>query len=154
SASQIQCPYCTGSGLSRSYLALTAAITAGSRFSAPRAIAGLPGIARTPANTTMLASTSTTRAAPALRIRKPPMSVLLLRVAGERDAQERVRIHGHARHLLRDAGGRDRMVEVDQRPIVEELLDGRVVVVTPCLRRRGAPGVAQEPVDDVLRVAR
>src|SRR5215467_3793358 len=126
-ASQIQWTYCSGSGRLSRYLARTAASTAGSRFSAPRAIAGLPGIARTPANTTMLATTSTTRASPALRIRKTPVSYLLVLESGERDAEERVRIHGHADDPVRDAGVRDRMIEVDQRPASDDLLDRSVV---------------------------
>ncbi len=104
SASQIQCAYCTGSGRSSRYLWRTAASTAGSRFSAPSAIAGSPGIARTPRNTSMLASTSTTRAAPTLRRRKPPIvsrsarsSLLLVRRV--RDAEQRVRVELDARQL-------------------------------------------------------
>ena len=50
-----QLTYCTGNGWSRPYLWRIAAITAGSRFSAPSAIAGSPGIARTPTKTSMLA---------------------------------------------------------------------------------------------------
>ena len=52
------------------------ASTAGSRSSPPSASAGIAGQRAHPEKTSMLASNSTIRAAPTLRRRKPPMTVL------------------------------------------------------------------------------
>ena len=65
----IQITYWTGTGLSRSYLARTAAIAFGLWSSPASAIAGSHGSARTPANTSMLATMRTISDAPARRRR-------------------------------------------------------------------------------------
>src|SRR5579884_4355506 len=151
SASQIQCAYCTGNGLSSRYLWRTAARTAGSRFSAPSAIAGSPGMARTPRKTSTLDTTRTTRAAPVRLIRKPPIVGCLL-VSGERDPEQCVRIHRDARQLGRHARARDRVVQVDQRPVGLDDLRDRVVQGLARLGRGRLARVAEDEIDARVRV--
>src|SRR6266545_4834292 len=155
-ASHNQCPYCTGSGRSSRYLWRTAAITSGSRFSAPSAIAGSPGIARTPRKTTMLASRSTTRAAPALRRRKPPIvsaPTCGLLVVRERDAQQRVRVQVEALHLRRQAGPRHSVEQVDQGPVVDDDLRRLRVELLAGVFRRSLACFVEDRIELRVRVA-
>src|SRR5579884_994786 len=131
SARQTHLTYCTGSGRSSPYSCRTAAITAGSLLSPLSAIAGSPGSARTPTNTSTLAQKTTTRAAPALRRRKPPIvsrpRPRLLGERGELRADQTVAVHLHAGHVLRHAEVVDRVVQVDQRLVGVDHLQRRVV---------------------------
>src|SRR5215218_517859 len=108
-------------------------MTAGSRFSAASAVAGSPGSARTPRNTTMLESSRTTRAAPSFRSRKPPITVLSLLLRprrlepGELRADQTVAEHLEAADLPREPEAVDRVVQVDQRQILHHLHERRVV---------------------------
>src|SRR3954447_20563297 len=103
-----------------------ASITAGSRFSAPSAVAGSPGNARIPRKTSMLARRRTTRAAPSLRSRKPPIVCYLLLEPCELRADEAVAVDLHAADRLRDTEAVDRVVQVDQRQVFHDLRHGGV----------------------------
>src|SRR4051794_27513498 len=152
SASQIQCAYCTGKGRSSMYLCRICASSAGSRFSAPSAIAGSPGIARTPRKTSMLANTRTTTAAPVRLIRKPPIVDPSLLVLRECDADERVRIHRHALQRLVQARARYWVVQVDQRPVGEHDLLRRAVQRLARIFGRGLARVVEDEVETRVRV--
>src|SRR4029078_9678090 len=128
---------------------------AGSRFSAPSAVAGSPGSARTPTNTSMLERSRTMRAAPTLRRRKPLIYIASLwtRAAPtlrkrkppivletflgalleprELRADEAVAEDVHSADGLRDAEPVDGVVEVDQRQVLRHLDEGRVVEGDP-----------------------
>src|SRR5215471_10093686 len=154
SASQTQCTYWTGSGRSSMYLWRIAASSAGSRLSAPSAIAGSPGIARTPTKTSMLASTRTMRAAPTFLRRKPPIvpQPPRLLVGRERDPGQGVGIHRHAGEVVRDARARDGVIQVDQRAILEDEVRRGLVQRLPGLLRRGLPRVVENQVEPRVRV--
>src|SRR6476646_5856168 len=150
-----QLRYWIGNGRSRPYLWRIAATRAGSRFSAPRAVAGSPGIARTPAKTSMLASTMTIRAAPTLRRRKLPMIARtrpLLLEARELHAHEPVAEELDASDLLGLRVAVDHVVEVDHRPVLCRLGERRVERDEPRWERRRLPFVRQRTVDDGVRV--
>src|SRR5262245_12795528 len=143
--------YCSGSGSSRWYLCRIAARTAGSRFSAPSAIAGSPGMARAPTKTSMLASTSTMRAAPTFLRRKPPIVRCLL-VGRERDARQGVRVDLDALETRRDADSRDGVIQVDEGPVGEDELLRRAVERLARSVGRRLPGVVEDEIEPGIRV--
>src|SRR4029453_11238709 len=118
--------YWTGRGSLRPYLSRMAPSTLGSRFSEAKARAGSPGRARTPAKTTMLASKTTIRAAPALRRMKTPMIVaysLSSGLFGVVGPDQAVAEGLNTFHVLADTVAVDRMPEVDQRELRAEDLE-------------------------------
>src|SRR5215211_6015854 len=153
SASPSQRTYWSGTGSSRWYLCRISFITAGSRSSAPSAIAGSPGSARTPPKTSTLARNSTIRAAPTFRRRKPPTIVQLLPVVPEVRADEAVAEDLHAPHLVRRSIAVDRVIQVDDRQVAQRALEERVVVGDPRLQRRRLTRVRQRQVDERVDVA-
>src|SRR5919198_725301 len=158
SARPSQRAYCTGSGRSRPYLWRICATTAGSRSSPPSASAASPGIARTPTNTSTLATNRTTRAAPTFRRRKLPMVArsccLDLLEGRELGPDQPVAEELDAAHLLAHAVARDGVVEVDQRPVAPDDPDrGAVERLARALALRVAR-VVEDDVEPRVRVAR